>query len=86
MKTKRNGNDERTVKSVVAVLQMIDLYQRKLKKAQSCHSRIAPWSKAIFPSSDVELVDGTLLVKGRSRDAGLLERFTLNSGKGICFT
>ena len=84
METKRKSSKKRIFKSVVAVLQMIHLYQRKLKKAQSCHPRIAPWSKAIISSNDLELADGTLLIKGRSQDVGLLERLAIYSGKG-CF-
>ena len=82
METKRDSSKKRIFKSVVAVLQMIHLYQRKLKKAQSCHSRIAPWSKAIASSHDLELADGTLLIKGRSKDVGLLGRLAMYSGKG----
>ena len=76
-------SNKRTIKSVVAVLQMINLYQRQLKTAQLNHPRIAPWSKAILPSSDLELVDRTLLIKGRSTDSGLLERLNMYSGKSL---
>ena len=74
------SNGRRKIKSVVAVLQMINLYQRQLKLAQLNHPRIVPWSKAISPSSDIELADKTLLIKGRSTDNGLLERLNMCSG------
>jgi len=73
------SNGRRKIKSVVAVLQMINLYQRQLKLAQLNHPRIVPWSKAISPSSDIELADKTLLIKGRSTDNGLLERLNMCS-------
>ena len=84
IRIERYTNNTRTVKPVFAVLQMINLYQRKLRRAQANHRRIAPWSKAVLPSHDLELVDGTLFIKGKRRLVGLLERLESYSGK--CFS
>ena len=85
MRIERHRNNIRKTKSVVAVLQMLDLYHRKLQRAQSEHFRIAPWSKAVLSSEEADLVKETLFVKGKSVKIGFLSRLAESTGKQKCF-
>lgn len=59
---------------MLAVLQMFNLYEKQLKKAQSLRRKVLPWRDGITHSSESEIVPHSLNLKEKWKPTGLLRR------------
>ncbi len=77
----------RNKKTIVAVLQMFDLYEKQLEKVQARLHIRTPWSVPIRCLAQQEMEPGTLFLKSKYNPQGL-ERRLLNSTYFIypCFS
>ena len=76
MKAKINKREALSRKNVsmLAVLQMFNLYEKQLKKAQSLRRKVLPWRDGITHSSESEIVPHSLNLKEKWKPTGLLRR------------